>query len=216
MPTRNDIIAALSQQLEALKAARLEEIKAKQPQVVVHNEPVDYERIVTLLAEVVGRFRDEVAPADHTHHWEELEGKPTAFPPGEHSHQEIADLQAYADSISRHVEDLASTYVSWEDIQGKPETFTPAEHTHSELQALLDLLYEQGKPGDVLVQGSNEPAWKRLNVPQPQPPTIVRGGGGPVFPYFDTGPIPAGHYAVVAGEVTSTGVIDIEGVLVCL
>lgn len=46
------------------------------------------------------------ALADHGHGWNEIEGKPAAFPPAAHNH-------------------------GWNDIQNKPATFPPSGHSHS-------------------------------------------------------------------------------------
>lgn len=46
------------------------------------------------------------APAQHTHPWSEVTGKPAAFPPSAHQHP-------------------------WSDVTGKPSAFPPAAHQHA-------------------------------------------------------------------------------------
>ncbi len=49
--------------------------------------------------------------------WENIDNKPTTYPPSLHTHNE------YADKEHNHV---------WDSISDKPTTFTPTVHTHSE------------------------------------------------------------------------------------
>lgn len=75
--------------------------------------------------------------------WDDVQGKPTSFPPSSHTHP-IAQVDGLQDALDGKLED-----VSWDDVQNKPASFPPSSHTHSiaqvdGLQAALD-----GKLGEV-------------------------------------------------------------------
>lgn len=227
MPTRDDIIAAIRQQLEAVRAARLEEIRAAQPRVMVHHEPVDYARIARLLVDaltalapgVIEQSVTEVAtemarrhaqgypPVHHRHRWQEIDDKPGEYPPAPHTHRELReavdDVRRYADGISRHVEHLATNPVMWEHVLGKPTSFRPVPHEHplpDEMVRLLDLLYEQGKPGQVLMRTRSGLEWRDV-------PTRI------VYQYIGGG---SGAEETIAGIVDSAGayIVDSSGTYV--
>lgn len=61
--------------------------------------------------------------------WDEIQGKPTEFPPAPHAHPAV----------------------SWADVQGKPTEFTPTTHTHDDLLKAPATLV----PGKILGVGAN-------------------------------------------------------------
>lgn len=63
-------------------------------------------------------------PSPHTHAWGDVTGKPSTYPPASHTHPwgEITGTPAsYPPSAHTH---------GWTDITGKPATYPPATHTH--------------------------------------------------------------------------------------
>lgn len=177
--SRQSIITALRSHLTALRDAELARLDATKPRVIVHNEPVDYGKLAAVLVDA-------------------LETLATGYAPVQHTHQEIADVRAYADSISRHVEDLATTPVTWQDVQGKPATFTPAPHTHplpEELTTVLDVL-ASGKPGQVLVKTATGVAWEWLqpNIMMLTKPEVVEIDGVIIDPDDNYLVDPDGNY----------------------
>lgn len=64
-------------------------------------------------------------PSPHTHAWGDVAGKPSTYPPASHTHPwgEITGAPAsYPPSAHTH---------GWTDITGKPATYPPATHTHA-------------------------------------------------------------------------------------
>ncbi len=193
------------QQLEAALLNRLAKAKAGQ-------EPEPEPAAERVVERVVVRDVDIGAMAKalvDLLHWERIAGKPEEYPPVAHRHE---DTDQAIGALRKAVNALRNRFVAWGDIQGKPNEYPPTAHQHAEIARVDHLLYEGGSAGQVLTQTvSGKPEWKRVattgNV-------YYSGGGGPVFPAF-VGNVPAGHFAVVAGDVTVTSDMAIEGVLVC-
>lgn len=81
--------------------------------------------------------------------WEEIQGKPSVFPPQDHIHDitEVENLQATLDTFGKvktvngiapddsgnitiSIETDIPFSVTWDSVKNKPETFPPDEHTH--------------------------------------------------------------------------------------
>lgn len=73
--------------------------------------------------EVIGK-PTTYPPENHSHDWDSLQGKPSTFPATEHRHnvREIDGL----DNIGGEV--------TWNSITGKPNMFPPSSHTHTKSQ----------------------------------------------------------------------------------
>ena len=59
----------------------------------------------TISAKVTKKDLDAKSDKSHSHSWDSVTGKPSAFPPADHAHD-------------------------WASVEGKPETFAPSEHDH--------------------------------------------------------------------------------------
>lgn len=80
--------------------------------------------------------------------WDTLAGKPSEFPPENHTHN-IADVNGLQTELNTKLESVA-----WGDVGGKPSEFPPASHTHSiadvsGLQGELDGKLSSVTAGDV-------------------------------------------------------------------
>lgn len=208
MTTRDDILQTLRTHLLAIKEAE--------------EQRRDVERVEAIAGQVIEAWYTK----------EYLPNQPETYPPGEHQHEGYEDTLA---ALSRLLELLrgrvdtlwamlplaspppmplppllppTAPTVSWEDVQDKPEAFPPSVHLHpqdSDLLALLALLYERGRAGEVLTKEVDGVAWKPVPVNAFYYPSGGGGGGSAGWlPILASGlpdrVVPAG-YQYVTGEL---------------
>ena len=74
-------------------------------------------------------------PAAHSHSWDAITGKPTTFMPAAHTHgiSQVNGLQLELDNINTAIAGRAAASHThlWADITDKPTTFAPSAHSHS-------------------------------------------------------------------------------------
>ena len=121
---------------------------------------------------------DAIDPdGDSTIEWDEIDGKPTEFPPESHSH-EIDDVNGLQDAL-----DAAGGTPAWDDVTGRPTEFPPEAHTHDQsevdgletrLETIEDSITSGGgfvdAPDDGKLYGRQSEAWAEVVIPDAADP----------------------------------------------
>lgn len=122
--------------------------------------------------------------------WDEVEGKPSAFPPATHNHDGDYIKDETDPTVPDHVKGITQTDIdnwnagggggasTWDELTGKPTEFPPEAHTHGQdevdglelrLEAIEDSITSGGgfvdAPDDGKLYGRQSEAWAEVVIP---------------------------------------------------
>lgn len=100
----------------------------------------------------------EFSAGSHSHSWNDVTGKPTNFPPSDHNHDDRYYTEGEADG--RFAPFVHSH--PWHSISSKPSTFPPSSHNHfsshvSHAGQTLEVFWNDVNRGDKRSSGSTRP-----------------------------------------------------------
>ena len=137
---------------------------------------------------------DAIDPdGNRTVSWDEVEGKPSTFPPASHNHDGDYIKDETDPTVPDHVKGITQTDIdnwnagggasTWDELTGKPTEFPPEAHTHEQsevdglelrLEAIEDSITSGGgfvdAPDDGKLYGRQSEAWAEVVIPDAADP----------------------------------------------
>ena len=132
---------------------------------------------------------------DRTVSWDEIESKPSTFPPATHNHDGEYLKDETDPTVPDHVKGITQTDIdnwnasgsggasTWDELTGKPTEFPPEAHTHQQsevdgletrLDAIEDSITSGGgfvdAPDDGKLYGRQSEAWAEVVIPDAADP----------------------------------------------